>query len=204
MAVLVFVAGRFGADAGQVVVAASGHADVEMLGAGGPVDDEHALVDGESLSFVDGHGVGAGYVLLGVVAGQRDDAAGEGVFDAVAVEDFDKPGEVVRRLRNCQWPSWRRARSAANSSSQAKAASRESIRRPSSRMVTSSGVGGAAWRSASANSSAVKTGFAATAPGYRRGWHALGAAADVHGRAWSESSSGRRSRMNRARRPGRD
>ena len=33
-------------DAGEVVAAASCHANVEMFGAGGPVDDEDRLIDG--------------------------------------------------------------------------------------------------------------------------------------------------------------
>ena len=56
------------------------------------------------------------------------------------------------------------ARSAASSASHFIALSRESIRRPSRRIVTSSEVAGGAWRSASANSSAVITGSTAIEP----------------------------------------
>lgn len=75
MAVLVLVAGRLGDHAGQVAVATSGHADVEVLGASGPVDHQDPLVDGEPLSFVNGHRVGQGHVLLDVNAGEGDGAS---------------------------------------------------------------------------------------------------------------------------------
>ncbi|MGH3470669.1 MAG: hypothetical protein ACRDPG_01315, partial [Nocardioidaceae bacterium] len=71
----VFVAGGFGDDAGQVVVASSGHADVEVLGAGSPIHDEHALVDRHALSLVDRHGVRESDMLFDVVGGQGDLAA---------------------------------------------------------------------------------------------------------------------------------
>src|SRR5437879_746799 len=67
-----FVVGRFGDDACQVVVYSSGHADVEVLGGGGPVDDEHSLVHGDPLGFVHGDGVGQCDVVGHVLAGEGD------------------------------------------------------------------------------------------------------------------------------------
>lgn len=67
-----FFAGWFGDGAGQVVVASPGHADVEVFGAGGPVNREHALVDGETLAFVDGDGIGQPDVLVDVLAGEGE------------------------------------------------------------------------------------------------------------------------------------
>ena len=71
----------------RVVVPAAGHADVEVLGGGGVVGEEHGPVDGDALGFVDGDGVGEGDVLGDVVGGE-DDAA-------VAVEVGDDQGAVV-------------------------------------------------------------------------------------------------------------
>ena len=65
-----------------------------------------------------------------------------------------------RRHPCCRYVASLPARAAANSVNQAIALSRESIRRPSGRIVTSSGVDGDAWRRASANPSAVITGCA--------------------------------------------
>jgi hypothetical protein len=68
----VFVAGGFGDDAGQVVVAASGHGDVEVLGAGRAVDDEDRLVDCEPLAAVDGDGIREPDMLSDIVTRDRD------------------------------------------------------------------------------------------------------------------------------------
>ena len=57
-------------------------------------------------------------------------------------------------------------RFASTSANHSITASRESKRRPSHRIVTSSGVGGPAWRTRSISSSAVMTGFAAIGPEY--------------------------------------
>jgi hypothetical protein len=47
-------------DQGGVVMAATGHADVEGFGGGGVVSDEHGPIDGDTLGLVDSEGVGEG------------------------------------------------------------------------------------------------------------------------------------------------
>jgi hypothetical protein len=71
----VFVAGWFGDDAAQVVVAASGHADVQVFGGGVSVDDEHPLVDGDPLASMHGDDVGEADMLASdIVAWHCHDA----------------------------------------------------------------------------------------------------------------------------------
>lgn len=79
--------GGVGDDAGLVVVAAPGHPDVEVFGAGGAVGEEHSAVDGEAFGLVDGDGVGQRDVLGAVVGGEDD--------SAVAVEVGDDQGPVL-------------------------------------------------------------------------------------------------------------
>jgi hypothetical protein len=74
--VLVFVAGCLGVDTGQVVVSSAGHAHVEVFAASGTVDDEHAIIDGDALGFVDGERNAK--LVLGVVL--RRDAFGIRLF----------------------------------------------------------------------------------------------------------------------------
>jgi hypothetical protein len=66
------LAGGFGDDACQVVVSSAGEARVPVLGAGGPVDEEHSGVGGHALRLVNRHGLAEGDVFLDVVAGEGD------------------------------------------------------------------------------------------------------------------------------------
>jgi hypothetical protein len=67
-------AGRFGDHAGAVLVAAAGHAHVEVFGHCGRVGEEHGPVDGDAFGLVGGHGVGEGDVVADIGRGE-DDAA---------------------------------------------------------------------------------------------------------------------------------
>ena len=77
-----FVGRKFCVHAGKVEVPSSGHAYVEVFGRGGVVDHKDALVTRDSLSFVDGDGVGEGNVFVLEVVGREGDFASP-------VEGFD-------------------------------------------------------------------------------------------------------------------
>ena len=81
-----------GGDVGVVVVAASGHGDVDAADVGGAVEDEDGSVDGAALGGVAGLGVGQLDVVLDVVGGEAD-GAGSSVDGevAVAVDGVDGP-----------------------------------------------------------------------------------------------------------------
>jgi hypothetical protein len=64
----------FADDEGAIGLPPSGHANVQVLSGGGIVHHEDGLVDGETLAFVDGDGVGEREVV-GDVAGRSDDPA---------------------------------------------------------------------------------------------------------------------------------
>jgi hypothetical protein len=70
--VLVFVAWRFADHTGQVVLAASGHAHVQVLATGRLVDHHDALIYGETLALMNSDRIGQGDVVSGVVGGHID------------------------------------------------------------------------------------------------------------------------------------
>ncbi len=49
----------------------AGHAHIQVFGAGGPIDDQDGLVDGDALGFVDRDRIGQGHVAGHIVGGQR-------------------------------------------------------------------------------------------------------------------------------------
>ena len=85
-------AGGVGNDTDPVVVAAPGHADVEVLAGGGAIGEEHGPVDGDPFGLVDRHGVSKSDVL-GRVAGGEDDPA-------MTVEVGDDQGAVLAAVLN--------------------------------------------------------------------------------------------------------
>lgn len=99
-------AGRFGDHAGAVLVAAAGHAHVEVLGHRGRVGEEHGPVDGDAFRLVDGHGVGQGHVVGHVVGGKDDPAPVPEMGDghrAVGVAGIDAPAVAVADPDPGEW-----------------------------------------------------------------------------------------------------
>ena len=82
-------------DVGVVMVASSGHGDVDAADVGGAVEKEDGSVDGAALGGVAGLGVGQLNVSLDVVGGEADGAGAAG------------DGEIAVPVDGCRPPTGR-------------------------------------------------------------------------------------------------